>query len=139
MGDLFDEIKRFEKEMEELLDSFLHSRRSIVFGHPWKPSVNILETPENLIILLDAAGVKPKDVRIKIDDNYLIITGKREDPFISENCNYHAMEIDFGYFERVIRLPQDVETNQIDVSSDNGFIVIRIPFKRIIEREIKIE
>jgi HSP20 family protein len=109
MPDIFDEIRRFEKEMEELLDGFLHSRRSIVFGHPWKPAINIIETEENLIILVEASGVKSEDVKIKADNDYIIISGKRDDPFYSENCNYYAMEIDFGNFERIIRLPVEVE------------------------------
>lgn len=139
MSDIFDEIKKFEKEMEELLDGFLHSRRSIVFGHPWKPSVNIIETDKNLIVLIDASGVKPEDVSMKVDNGYLIIDGKREDPFYSENCNYYAMEIDFGKFERIIKIPVDVEIEKINVSNDNGFIKIVFPLKRIIEKEIKIE
>lgn len=139
MADFFDEIKKFEQEMEELLNGFLHSRRSIVFGHPWKPSVNVVETEENLIILLEASGVKPEDVNIKVDNNYLIINGKREDPTYSENCNYYAMEIDFGQFERILRIPVNVEINKINISNENGFIKIVFPKKIIIEKEIEIE
>lgn len=139
MYDIFDEIKKFEKEMEELLDGFLHSRRAVVFGHPWKPPVNIIETNENLIILLDASGVKLEDVSIKVDSDYLIINGKREDPFFSENCNYYAMEIDFGQFERIIRFPVDVEIEKLSVTNENGFLKIVLPKKNIVEKEIKIE
>uniref|UniRef100_A0A7C4U9U3 Hsp20/alpha crystallin family protein n=1 Tax=candidate division WOR-3 bacterium TaxID=2052148 RepID=A0A7C4U9U3_UNCW3 len=139
MPDIFDEIRRFEKEMEELLDGFLHSRRSIVFGHPWKPAINIIETEENLIILVEASGVKSEDVKIKADNDYIIISGKRDDPFYSENCNYYAMEIDFGNFERIIRLPVEVEIEKISVNNEDGFIKIILPLKRIIEKEIEIE
>jgi HSP20 family protein len=105
MSDIFDEIKKFERDMELLLNDFMNPSRGIPFKGGWKPLINIFEKENSLVILIEAAGVKPENIKIIIERNILTISGKREDPFSEEQRSFYSMEIAFGTFERRVNLP----------------------------------
>ncbi len=139
MADIFDEMKRFEREMELLLESFLHPRHPVAYEHQWNPPINVFETDQHIVVMIEAAGVNPEDIRIALQGNNLIIRGIRKDPFKDEGRNFFVMEIDFGNFERVVRLPVEVEHSGARVETENGFIKVYLPKKVYVERVIEIE
>lgn len=139
MSDIFDEVKRFEREMDLLLKSFMHSGRSIPYRDGWRPPINIFEKDNVLVVLIEAAGVKPEDLKVVLDKGILRISGKREDPFEGEQKNFYSMEIPFGEFERRINLPYEVDADKAEVSTECGFVQIILPISPSIEKTIEIK
>lgn len=139
MGDIFDEIKRFERDMDMLLSDFMNSTRGIPYKGGWRPSINIFEKENSLILLIEAAGVNPDDLKITLERNILTISGKREDPFSEEPKNFYSMEISFGSFERRINLPYTTDPEKAVVKKEDGFIQITLPKTKEKERIIEIE
>ncbi len=140
MGNIFDEIKKFEKDMELLLNDFMNSARGIPFKGGWKPLINIFEKGGSLVILIEAAGVKPENIKITLERNILTISGKRKDPFSNEQRSFYSMEIAFGSFERRINLPYPTDPEKAMVKKEDGFIQITLPkIKKEEERIIDIE
>lgn len=140
MSDIFDEIKRFERDMEILLSDFMNSTKGIPYEGGWKPLINIFEKGNSLIILIEAAGVKPENIKIIIERNILTISGKREDPFSKGQRNFYSMEIAFGTFERRISLPYSTDAEKAVVKKEDGFIQITLPkFEEEKEKIIDIE
>jgi HSP20 family protein len=140
MSNIFDEIKRFERDMEILLSDFMNSTKGIPYEGGWKPLINIFEKGNSLIILIEAAGVKPENIKITIERNILTISGKREDPFSKEQRNFYSIEIAFGIFERRISLPYSTDAEKAVVEKEDGFIQITLPkFEEEKEKIIDIE
>lgn len=139
MSDIFDEIKRFEREMEMLLSDFMNSTKGIPYEGGWKPLINIFEKGNSLIVLIEAAGVKPENIKITIERNILTISGKRKDPFSKEQRNFYSMEITFGTFERRISLPYFTNAEKAVVKKEDGFIRIDLPKLEEEEKIIDIE
>jgi HSP20 family protein len=140
MGNIFDEIKKFEEDMEMLLSDFMNPARGILFKGGWKPLINIFEKKDSLVILIEAAGVKPENIKITLKHNILTISGKREDPFSNEQRSFYSMEIAFGTFERRINLPYATDPEEAMVKKEDGFIQITLPkIKEEKERIIDIE
>jgi len=139
MSDIFDEIRRFEREMDLLLNNFMHSGRSIPYRSGWRPPVNIFERNNSLIIMMEAAGVKPENLSVVIERSVITISGKREDPYADESRNFYSIEISFGTFQRRISLPCEVDTDKAVVTTKDGFIQIVLPKVPSIEKVIKIE
>ncbi len=139
MSDIFDEIRRFEREMDLLLSSFVHSGRSIPYSGGWRPPFNIFERNNSLILLMEAAGVKPEDLHVVLEKNTITISGKREDPYSDELRNFYSIEISFGTFERKITLPYEVDANQAIVTTKDGFVQIILPKAPSVEKVIEIE
>jgi HSP20 family protein len=127
MSDIFDEIKKFERDMDLLLNDFMNSTRGIPYKWEWRPLVNIFEKENALVIIIEAAGVKPENIKITIEKNIMTISGKREDPFLEEHRSFYSMEIPFGTFERRINLPYPTDPQRVVVEKEDGFIQITLP------------
>ena len=136
MSDIFDEIKKFERDMELLLNDFMNPSRGIPFKGGWKPLINIFEKETSLVILIEAAGVKPENIKITVERNILTISGKREDPFSKEQRRFYSMEIAFGTFERRVNLPYPTDPEKAVVEKKDGFIQITLPKVREEEERI---
>lgn len=136
MSEIFDEIKKFERDMELLLNDFMNPSRGIPFKGGWKPLINIFEKETSLVILIEAAGVKPENIKITVERNILTISGKREDPFSKEQRRFYSMEIAFGTFERRVNLPYPTDPKKAVVEKKDGFIQITLPKVREEEERI---
>jgi len=139
MSDIFDEIKRFERDMELLLSDFMNSTRGITYKGGWKPLINMFGKGNSLVILIEAAGVKPENIKITLERNILTISGKRADPFSEGQRSFYSMEITFGTFERRISLPYATDPEKAVVNKEDGFIRITLPKAKEKERIIDIE
>ena len=76
---------------------------------------------------MEIAGVKEKDLRISIENNLLVIRGHREEQHPAPKQNFHLMELHYGQFERVFRLPGGMDGDQIAASYRQGFLTVRVP------------
>lgn len=102
-------------------------------GEAWTPAINLYEDPGAYILVMDLAGVKSKDIEIRVDEKrLLVINGTREMPEASEASGMvrlHLMEIDHGRFCRTVDLPDDANNDVIDASYRGGYLWVRISKK----------
>jgi HSP20 family protein len=71
----------------------------------WEPPIDVLETDEELLILVALPGVDLDQVDVVIDDGTLIISGQRTLPAELRNARIHRLELPQGRFERRLALP----------------------------------
>jgi HSP20 family protein len=107
----------------------------------WKPLVDIYETVDNIIVLVEMAGIKKEDLNIVFNKDLLMIAGRRDNP--AQQCapkqKMHQVEIDFGYFERIIKLAMPIEGDKIAASYKDGFLWVHLPkLKTSTSRKIEI-
>jgi HSP20 family protein len=65
----------------------------------------------------------------------LTIKGEKKREKEEKDENYHCMERSYGYFNRTIELPADVDPEKVDASYKKG--VLKIELKKTKESEIK--
>ena len=93
----------------------------------WKPSVDIYETDEAIILKAELPGIKKEDVSVEIKDNVLTLRGERiEDKEIKEG-NYFRKERCFGTFSRAFNLQHRVQPDKIKAKFKDGILEIEIP------------
>jgi HSP20 family protein len=92
----------------------------------WAPAVDLYETEESIILLLELAGVEEKDVKIDLWENYVTIYGERR--FKGREENYLCLERSYGPFQRTFRLPASVEEG--NVNAEFKFGVLKISMKK---------
>jgi HSP20 family protein len=90
-------------------------------------TVDLYQTDKEVVVQSAVAGVEPEDLDISIEDDLLIIKGKREKRFAQEKKNYFYQECFWGQFSREIILPVEVDSSQIEASMDQGVLTIRVP------------
>jgi HSP20 family protein len=59
--------------------------------------------------------------------NNLSISGERKIPSEGANVRYHRREREAGTFNRVVALPNDVDTNKVEARHINGILTVVIP------------
>lgn len=91
----------------------------------WCPPTDVYETDENIVVKVEIAGMQGEDLTISLDGKRLTIGGVRHDP--AAKLVYQQMEIAYGQFESHVHLPRAVDTDKIEATYRDGFLVVRLP------------
>jgi HSP20 family protein len=124
--DYFKDIRGMEMKMVRrslYRYELLHIQRN--FG--WRPSLDIYETEDDLILLVEMSGIKPEDVEINLGKDRVQLRGNRCRPAEHEVLRVHHMEIDFGPYHQIIALPERVDPKGASSTYSDGFLLIRLP------------
>jgi HSP20 family protein len=142
--DILKDVRRIQEEMDLLFDHFYKIRHSPVLTAKrlWRPSTDVFETEHQVVVLVEIAGMKQKDLNVTLSDNVLVIRGDRQEKALADKTFYRNMEINYGTFERNIYLPESIDPENVRAEYRDGFLEIRLDKKegkRSKAKEIKIE
>jgi HSP20 family protein len=137
-------VRRIQEEMDLLFDHFYKIRHSPVLTAKrlWRPPTDVFETENQVVVLVEIAGMQQKDLNVTLSDNVLVIRGDRQEKTLADKTFYRNMEINYGTFERNIYLPESVDPQNVKAEYRDGFLEIRLgkrEGKRSEAKEIKIE
>lgn len=90
---------------ERLQRRFFELNRSRQSRAVWEPPVDIFETGDALWIIAALPGVGPEDMEVILEDNVLILAGRRKFPLELRHATIRRLELPHGRFERRITLP----------------------------------
>ena len=110
--------------------SVMHVSLGQVPGHgSWTPNTDIYETADRFVVKMELAGVEAAELEVMLQDRLLVVAGYREDACRpqTKRCSFHQMEIDYGHFERRLRLPAPVDTRRAQARLQNGFLRVDLP------------
>jgi HSP20 family protein len=125
--DLFAEVDRLQREMQQAFDTVSPTIRGFARGYP---ALNVGNTPTSVEIYAFAPGLDPAKVDINLDRGVLTIEGERAAsvPTDDGKSTTHINERFEGRFRRVISLPDDVDPTAVDASYRDG--VLHVSVKR---------
>ena len=89
-------------------------------------TVDVYQTPTDIIVQTMVAGVKPEDLELTIARDVITIRGKREENRNIDEENYFIKELYWGKFSRTILLPQEVEPEEVEATEKHGLLTIKI-------------
>ncbi|MFA5095263.1 MAG: Hsp20/alpha crystallin family protein [Candidatus Paceibacterota bacterium] len=89
-------------------------------------TVDVYQTPTDIILQTMVAGVKPEDLEITIARDMITIRGKREENRNVDEENYFIKELYWGKFSRSVLLPQEVEPEEVEATERHGLLTIKI-------------
>lgn len=90
-------------------------------------TVDVYQTPGDIVIQTMVAGVRPEDLQINIARDMITIKGKREEARNISEENYFTKELYWGSFSRTILLPQEIETEEAEAVERHGLLTIKLP------------
>jgi len=90
------------------------------------PRTNLLENGDNFEVRTELPGISKDDINIKIQGNYLEISGKRviEPP---EGYEAHRNERSATTFSRNFTLPDEVDAEKVDATLKDGVLYLTLP------------
>lgn len=122
----FDALRR---EVDRAFLGMLNPRRNTAARRPdtaIRPSVNVWEDAEGYFVESELPGIQPTDIDIEVVGNELTFKGERK-PRQHEGQNVLRSEFPVGKFQRTLRLPTEVNTEQVEALFKNGVLTIRLP------------
>lgn len=90
-------------------------------------TVDVYQTPDEIVIKTMVAGVKPEDLDISITRDMVTIRGSREEERNIKEDDYFARELYWGSFSRSITLPQEIDVEESEALEKHGLLIIRLP------------
>lgn len=90
-------------------------------------TLDMHQTPDEIIIEAMVAGVKPEDLDVSITQDMVTINGKRTKTTHVQEDNYYYQELYWGRFSRSILLPQEVDSEEAEATMKNGLLSIKLP------------
>lgn len=90
-------------------------------------TVDVYQTPDEIIVKAMIAGVKPEDLDISITRDMVTIKGKREESREANDGDYFTKELYWGVFSRTILLPQEIEVEASEATEKHGLLIIKLP------------
>lgn len=125
---ILEEFKELERQMGRMLRSSSLSRIiPITASDGWQPAVDVYETTDDIIVLMDTAGVDMNNITITAENKRITVEGRRNLPKRGNVCCIHQLEIEMGYFKRTIFFPIAVKFSEPDFNCSNGILEIRLP------------
>jgi HSP20 family protein len=89
-------------------------------------SVDVYQTPTDIIVETMVAGVKPENIELSISRDVISIRGEREESRSIDEDNYFTQELYWGKFSRTISLPAEVEPEEVEAVEKHGLLIVKI-------------
>jgi HSP20 family protein len=90
------------------------------------PRTNLYDNGDSFQIIAEVAGLTKEDLNIRIQGNYLELSGKRR-PDAPEGYKVHRVERDMTSFTRSFTLPTEVNADKIEAALQNGLLTLVLP------------
>ena len=125
------------RELDEL-----HSRLGTLFGRApvrkdgtkeetmtiaeWAPLVDIIEDEKEYLIKADLPEIRKEDVKVRVENGVLTISGERTYEKEDKGRKYHRIERAYGSFERSFTLPEDADATKVNAEFKDGVLKVHL-------------
>ncbi len=119
---LMGNINPFNQFMSDFFSDSGFSNNSV-------PAVNLIDSGDEFVIELAAPGYKKEDFDIKIENQELTISGKKENQESKEEMYYINSEFNYSDFTRKFRIGKNIDPEKIEANYENGILLVKLAKK----------
>lgn len=88
----------------------------------WIPAIDLYEMPSGYAVYIELPGVQPQDVEILIEQNSIVVKGRKLSPV--KGLSAMSMEIETGFFRRAVDLSCSIDKETAKAEFENGLLKI---------------
>jgi HSP20 family protein len=93
-------------------------------------------TDDSMMIRAEMPGIDPaKDIEITVDDGVLTIRAERRSEQKETQGGGSRSEFRYGSFTRAVRVPKDMDPDEVTATYKDGILEVKFPYKVPIEAQ----
>ncbi|HXG46247.1 MAG TPA: Hsp20/alpha crystallin family protein [Methylomirabilota bacterium] len=92
----------------------------------WAPLVDIVEDDKQYLIKAELPEVQKEDVKVRVEDGILYLSGERRLEKDKKGRRYHRVERVYGSFTRSFVLPEAVDSKHVSAEFKDGALNVRL-------------
>jgi HSP20 family protein len=119
-NDIIDTIREKQDDLEKVITDYTSNV-------PAKPTMDIMETDEDIVVKTDLPGAKKEDIKIDITEDSLEITANFEGETELENVNFLKKERKCGEVKRAVVLPTKIIMEKAAAKFADGVLTVTLP------------
>lgn len=120
-------------------DEMQEQSRSVSVNESLKPSifeesdeeaqltVDVYQTPSEIVVKTMVAGVKPEDLDVSITRDSVTVHGERSEDRTVSGEDYLHRELYWGSFSRTVPLPEEIDVDGAEAVERHGMLILRLP------------
>jgi HSP20 family protein len=122
------ETGRLGSSFERTLDTIFRSVNPMFADNEraWHPQIDVFDTPQEVFITAEIAGVDKDDLDVEINQRAIRISGRRLPRPHVEQASFRLAEIQYGHFERTLTLPAPIDPEVVSATYANGLLQLRL-------------
>jgi HSP20 family protein len=124
----FDRWANLRDEMNRLFDlptTGNLARQAQLFSG-WTPALDLYQTDDNLVAVVEIPGMKKEDIDISLHDGMLTIAGERTS-VTGDGETAGRSERFSGKFRRSVSLPTQVDAAKVSATYKDGILTVTLP------------
>lgn len=125
-----DTFETLQRSMNRLFESFRHE----IGGPIGKGDLGVVgsrmdvsETDDAFELKVELPGMDEKDVEVSVTPDALTVRGEKKVETSEKKKNYHYRECSYGSVERVVPIPDGVDTDKIVARFKKGVLTVTLP------------
>ncbi len=124
--------RRYGWPFGRVFEDLMQGLEDVGLPEPWNegrfsPAIDVKEDDSSVTITAEVPGMEKDDLDVTVENRVLTISGEKKEEKATEKENYHRVERRYGRFERSIRLPDYVDTEQVEASYKGGVLNLSMP------------
>lgn len=145
---LFEDLFDFRREFDKIFNRMLTVKPWGKEEAPAWPAFNFVPAVQSYVdkeskkyvCKISLPGIEPKEVQLHVQGNLLTVKGERK--YTCETKEHEVLHEEFAYgkFERILELPEGVNTEKINAEFVNGVLEITAPVAAVaLPRKIEVK
>jgi HSP20 family protein len=90
----------------------------------WKPPTDVYETPSEIDVIIEFAGVAEEDMSVTLFSDLLVVEGTRNQPPCADMNACHQLGIKYGDFRSEIHIAVPVDSEKVSAEYKNGLLKV---------------
>lgn len=129
MFDMFEEMKKFQKELNKTFSSFweIHDVTALPPSPFRKPLVDLRETEKELIATFELPGVERSDIKIDVKEESIEVRVEKKMDVSTVKEDRHISERSYTGFYRFLTLPHPIIASNIKATYRDGVLELVMP------------
>lgn len=117
-------------QLGRLLRNMAMQRPVPLHSGEWIATADIYETGSDIVVVMDVSGAEPAGLTVVAEEMKVRVSGERLYPLPENISCIHQLEIERGYFERIVSLPRMVDVSKTTSAYKNGMLIITLPIRK---------